>query len=123
MAKNSTIELGGKTYNLSQINSVYIEERGRFPGKLIVIAWVVMGVLTTINYSETAKSIGDNIAFPLWCILTAASTIIAAWTALSKDYLLIFDMSSGKTTALKGNNKSEVEQQKELIVNAISTSN
>ena len=60
-SKGGTIFLNGKTYNVSQINSVYIGEVNEFSTFWVFLLWFIGGLF---SFAIAGKSMG------IWFILT-----------------------------------------------------
>jgi hypothetical protein len=108
-SKGGTITLGGKTYNISQINSVYIGHTKRYTGGQVWGLWFVGGLLGIV-----IARIPE-----LWFILTAVAFVAALVFANMQDYAVFFDMSSGKVSAYSNKDKQKVEQIKQDIIQGL----
>ena len=94
---SGTINLGGKTYNISQINSVYIGNTPRYGGKVWGI-YFLCGILGAVAMQKPE----------LWAFLTTAATLAAVYFNSKQDYEVFFDMSSGKVAAFSDQSKEKV---------------
>jgi len=122
-AKGGTIELGGKTYNISQINSVSVESVRRHSGinsgiKIFTL-YIIAGIIITVMITLTM------VHFPLvwverarvfWFIITGFATWFAWSIAKKEDYAVVFDMSSGKVSAYSNESKAKVEKIRDDII-------
>lgn len=98
LSRGGTIVLGGKTYNISQINSVYEGKTKRYQGVWGI--WLVCGIpglfLTQVPV--------------LWMFLTFAAFVAALIAASIEDYAVFFDMSSGRVAAYSSPDARKVEE-------------
>ena len=106
-SKGGTIFLNGKTYNVSQINSVYIGEVNEFSTFGVLIIWFITGLLC---FAIAGISMG------IWFILTILSIISLVYTINQKKSAVFFDLSSGKVDAYSGKNYEEVKQIADDII-------
>ena len=118
--KGGTITLSGKTYNISQINSVYIGGVPRYGGGLAFAVWVMGGIVGFfVFWGGLANSIGSTATGVLWFIATIASTIGCIFMGSKEDYAVFFDMSSGKVSAYSDPDKNKVEVIKADIIKGL----
>ena len=106
-SKGGTLSLSGKTYNISQINSVYTGSVPRFTGGTVWGSWFVMGVLLS-PVAAMSKW--------LWVLLTIAAFFVAGIYSSLRDYAVFFDMSSGRVAAYSDSSMENVERVKNDIV-------
>jgi len=106
-SKGGTIFLNGKTYNVSQINSVYIGEVNEFSTFGVLILWFIAGLFCI---QVASISVG------FWFILTIISIISLVYTINQKKSAVFFDLSSGKVDAYSGKNYEEVKQIADDII-------
>ena len=118
-SKGGTITLGGKTYNISQINSVYIGNVKRHSGIGIFFMWFIVGVVISIIIIGILNVIGSALGGALWIIASAAALIGAISLANIEDYAVFFDMSSGKVTAYSDQDRKKVEEIKNDIIKGL----
>lgn len=116
--KGGTINLGGKTYNISQINSVYIGSVRRYSGGSVWGAWFIGGIAGFAILGSISSAIGDAAGF-LWIIATIAAFITALIFTGMEDYAVFFDMSSGKVSAYSDRDRNKVEAIKDDIVRGL----
>jgi len=108
ISKGGTITLGGKTYNISQINSVYIGTTSRYGGGVWGL-WFVGGILGIVVAQVPA----------LWFILTIAAFVLAVIFSNKQDFAVFFDMSSGKVSAYSNKDREKVETIKNDIIKGL----
>jgi hypothetical protein len=119
-SKGGTITLSGKTYNISQINSVYIGGVPRYGGGLAAAVWVMGGIVGFfLFWGSLAQSIGTNAAGILWLLATVAATIGCVIMGSIEDHAVFFDMSSGKVSAYSNPDKNKVEVIKADIIKGL----
>ncbi len=116
--KGGTITLGGKTYNISQINSVYIGSVKRYSSGSIWGAWFIGGI-AGLAILGSISSVGGDMAGFLWFAATVTAFITALMFTGMEDYAVFFDMSSGKVSAYSNRDKEKVEQIKEDIIKGL----
>jgi hypothetical protein len=109
VSKGGTITLGGKTYNISQINSVYIGTTSRYTGGQVWGLWFVGGILGIAVAQVPA----------LWFILTIAALVLALIFSNKQDFAVFFDMSSGKVSAYSNKDREKVENIKNDIIKGL----
>jgi hypothetical protein len=109
VSKGGTITLGGKTYNISQINSVYIGTTSRYTGGQVWGLWFVGGILGIVIAQVPA----------LWFILTIAALVLALIFSNKQDFAVFFDMSSGKVSAYSNKDREKVENIKNDIIKGL----
>jgi len=114
-AKGGTINLGGKTYNISQINSVYIGNVKRYSGGSIWGAWFLGGIAGLAIFGSISNALGA-LAGAVWFIATIAAFITALVLTGMEDYAVFFDMSSGKVSAYSNESKAKVEEIRNDII-------
>lgn len=120
IAKGGTITLGGKTYNISQINSVYTGVVNRNSGGSAFFLWLLGGFFGTMAiWGTLGKVAGGNLAGFIWIAATIAATIAALKWSSIKDYAVFFDMSSGKVSAFSDRDRERVEGIKNDIVRGL----
>lgn len=118
--RGGTINLGGKTYNISQINSVYIGTVRRYGGGGIWGMWFVGGIVGFfVFWGVLSKSVGNDVAGGLWFIATVAAFVTAVVYTAMEDYAVFFDMSSGKVSAFSDRDKNKVEVIKNDIIRGL----
>jgi len=115
--KGGTINLGGKTYNVSQINSVYIGNVKRYSGCFIWGAWFLWGIAGWLLFVKVTMllNLGGEL-WTVWAIATIAAFITALKFTVMKDYAVFFDMSSGKVSAYSNESKAKVEEIRDDII-------
>jgi hypothetical protein len=119
LLSGETITLQGKTYNISQINSVYTGSVNKIsPGKIFLL-WLLGGFISALLLGSLPKSIPNDVSVPLWIIATLAASIYALIVSSKKDYAVFFDMSSGKVAAYSNQDQQKVEKIKNDIVEGI----
>ena len=119
-AKGGTITLAGKTYNISQINSVYIGGVRRYGGGLAFAVWVIGGIVGFfVFWAGLANSIGSSATGVLWLLATVGASIGCVIMASIEDYAVFFDMSSGKVSAYSDPDKNKVEVIKADIIKGL----
>lgn len=91
--KGGTITLAGKTYNISQINSVYIGSVNRYGTGGVWGLWFMGGIVGAILFGVISNAVGSSIAGLLWTIATFAAIIGAGVVSGMQDYAVFFDMS------------------------------
>jgi len=106
-SRGGTIFLNGKTYNVSQINSVYIGEVNEFSTFWVFLLWFIGGLF---SFAIAGKSMG------IWFILTIISIYSLVFTINQKKSAVFFDLSSGKVDAYSGKNYNEVKQIADDII-------
>ena len=112
--------ISGKTYNISQINSVYIGAVPRYGGGLGFAVWIMGGIAGFfLFWSSLAPLIGTNATGWLWFAATIASTVACIWFANIQDYAVFFDMSSGKVSAFSDPDRGKVEKVKDDIIRGL----
>lgn len=104
-SSGGTITIGGKTYNISQINSVHIGTVPRHQG-----VWWLFLVGGVVGVFAAQASV------VFWLILTLAAFIAAVYFSGLKDYAVFFDLSSGKVSAYTNPDKEKVEAVKLDII-------
>jgi len=109
LSKGGTITLGGKTYNISQINSVYIGTTKRYTGGQVWGLWFVGGIFGVLIAQIP----------PLWVILSLVAFVAALIFANMDDWAVFFDMSSGKVSAYSNKDREKVEKIKEDIIQGL----
>jgi len=109
LSKGGTITLGGKTYNISQINSVYIGTTKRYTGGQVWGLWFVGGIFGVLIAQIP----------PLWVILSLVAFVAALIFANMDDWAVFFDMSSGKVSAYSNKDREKVEKIKEDIIKGL----
>lgn len=107
--KGGTISLGGKTYNISQINSVYTGSVSRYGSGGIWGLWFVGGII----------GIAAAQVPTLWFILTVAAFVTALVAVNKQDYAVFFDMSSGRVSAYSDRDREKVERVKDDIIRGL----
>jgi hypothetical protein len=119
-SKGGTITLGGRTYNISQINSVYIGGVPRYGSGVAVSMWIIGGFVGFIVFwGLLAKSIGSNNAGNLWLIATIIGTVVCVRLGNINDFAVFFDMSSGTVSAYSDRDRSKVETIKNDIIKGL----
>jgi len=118
-AKGGTIELGGKTYNISQINSVSVESVRRHSGRKILTLYFIAGIIISMILASAANGGGGDGAGIAWFIMTGFATWFAWFIAKKEDYAVVFDMSSGRISAYTNQERSKVEELKQDIINGM----
>lgn len=99
-SKGGTIFLNGKTYNVSQINSVYIETIKKYSTFGVIAIWFVIGIFCTYAINNTI----------LWNILTFASILVAIYMISIRVSAVFFDLSSGKVDVYTSDDYEEVKK-------------
>lgn len=115
-SKGGTISLGGKTYNISQINSVYIGDVKRYNTITIWSLWFIGGFLSTLILGSVQN---QNFSVPLWMLATLAAFITAIMFTTKKDNAVFFDMSSGKVAAFSDRDRTKVVRIKNDIIKGL----
>ena len=119
-SKGGTITLSGKTYNISQINSVYIGAVPRYGVCLAFAVWIIGGIFCFLLFwGGLANSIGLNATGVLWLFATLFATIGCAIIGSIEDYAVFFDMSSGKVSVYSHPDKNKVEVIKADIIKGL----
>jgi hypothetical protein len=111
-----TITLEGKTYNISQINSVSTGRINKVSRGKIFLIWLLGGFVGALLLGSLPKSISNDVSVPLWIIATIAASVYALIIGNKKDFAVFFDMSSGKVAAYSQQDEKKVEQIKEDII-------
>lgn len=122
MQIGKTFEISGKTYNTNQINAVFIENTNSNNPYLVAGVWIGGGILTAGLMGSVPDTFDTRITNIIWGGLTIASIVIAIRALISQDFCLVFEMSSGRLTAVQSDDKDVVENLKTEIVNAIEKS-
>jgi len=117
--RGGTITLGGKTYNISQINSVYIGSVKRHSAGSVFGMWFFGGIVGAMIFGAISGAVGSAIAGVLWTIASFAALIGALVVANMEDYAVFFDMSSGKVSAFSDKDKNKVEVIKNDIIKGL----
>jgi hypothetical protein len=115
-SQGGTVKLQGKTYNISQINSVYTGSVKTYSGTAIFFLWFIGGFFGAIIIGSITNAIGSPAATILWFAATIIATIGALYMGNQINYAVFFDMSSGKVSAYSSDDKSEVEKIKDDII-------
>lgn len=104
-SSGGTITINGKTYNISQINSVYTGTVKRHNGVwgLFLVCGIPGFFLAAIHPA-------------VWFVATLAAFIAAVRFSDLRDYAVFFDMSSGKVSAYTNSDKDTVEAMRLDIV-------
>jgi hypothetical protein len=108
-SKGGTISLEGKTYNISQINSVYTGTTSRYTGGQVWGLWFAGGIIGVVTAQVPA----------LWFALTTVAFVAALVFANMQDYAVFFDMSSGKVSAYSNRDRGKVEVIKNDIIKGL----
>lgn len=106
-SKGGTIFLNGKTYNVSQINSVYIGEVNEYSTFGVLLIWFITGLLC---FAIAGINMG------VWFVLTILSIIGLVNVISQKKSAVFFDLSSGKVDAYSGKNYDEVKKIADDII-------
>ena len=114
-----TITLEGKTYNISQINSVSTGRINKVSRGKIFLIWLLGGFVGALLLGSLPKSISNDVSVPLWIIATISASVYALIIGNKKDYAVFFDMSSGKVAAYSHQEQQKVEQIKEDIISGL----
>ena len=104
-SSGGTITIGGKTYNISQVNSVHIGTVPRHQG-----VWWLFLVGGFVGIFAAQASVW------FWLFLTVAAFAAAVYFSNLRDYAVFFDLSSGKVSAYTNPDKEKVEAVKLDII-------
>lgn len=109
-SKGGTFTLGNKTYNINQINSVYLKTVPKHEGigQLYVFGGFVGAIIGILSQNSI-----------LWFILTVVATVAAAHFSTKIDWAVYFDMSSGSVAAFRSPDKNEVERIRDDIIQGL----
>jgi hypothetical protein len=105
-SNGGAITIEGKTYNISQINSVYVDMVPMYEPGAIWFSFLFLGVI--------CLPLG-SILF-LWIPLTCLSFYIACKLSFKRKYAVFFDMSSGKVSAYSSPDGAAVEKVKQDLI-------
>jgi hypothetical protein len=129
--RSSTLCIGAKTYNLSQVNSVSVQwvessEAASIWTVYIVAGFVsllLLGVLINV-FQAVAGEIGLWIVGIMYMGASIAATAYAIYRVKDSSYKLFrlaFDMSSGNVTAFETRDEAEAFRIKDDIVKGLET--
>lgn len=107
-----TFTIGGKTFNVMQINSVHTSIVPKHPPSIVWSAWFVTGIM--FGFVASLSMIA-------WTALTVLGFGAALYYLSLSRYAVVFDMSSGSVTAFESDDKSKVEEMRDAIVAGIET--
>ena len=107
--RGGTFKIGGKTYNVAQINSVHIKRVPRHSAGQI---WLVFFLAGLLGLSLAVTPVA-------WLVVTLAAFFATVFFLSEKTYAVVFDMSSGSVTALTDNDREKVESIEAEIVKGI----
>ena len=105
---SGNIELGGKTYNPTQINSVEIGTVPRNPGVWLMFLFLGIPGLLLVAIHPV-----------VWLLGTVGAVVFAAVLSSQMDWAVFFDMSSGKVAAFTSEDKRKVEAVKRDITSVL----
>ena len=119
-ARASTLCIGSKTYNLSQVNSVSVQCLEVSDPHSTWTVYVLVGVFCWL----ALPAVLGVLSFLVLLALTPVATGYAVKTAQAKRYKLFrlaFDMSSGNVTAFETRDEAEALRMRDDIVEGMET--